>query len=135
MMMTFKRRMRPPLRLRRMSSERMRRGGNPKKEWIVWPPTFTAASPVGASTTASCVIMSRRQRSSVDLPVPARPVTNRWPSSLRAKSSAAWNFSGAVMPAGQLSLPALAKRLSTGMLDDTQSLETAAACLAGQDRP
>ena len=47
-----------PLRLRRMSSGRMRRGGKPKKEWMVWPPTLTAASPVGASTTISSASMS-----------------------------------------------------------------------------
>jgi hypothetical protein len=47
------RRISRPLRLRRMSSGRTRRGGRPKNEWIVWPPTLTAASPVGASTTIS----------------------------------------------------------------------------------
>ena len=78
-----------PLRLRRMSSGRISRGGKPKKEWMVWPPTLTAASPVGASTTISSVIIPRRQVSSVDLPVPARPVTNRWPSLSRRKSWAA----------------------------------------------
>ena len=75
-----------PLRLRRMSSGRISRGGKPKKEWMVWPPTLTAASPVGASTTISSVIIPRRLVSSVDLPVPARPVTNRWPSLSRRKS-------------------------------------------------
>ena len=71
--------MRRPLRLRRMSSGRISRGGKPKKEWMVWPPTLTAASPVGARTTISSETRSLRQVSNVDLPVPARPVTNRWP--------------------------------------------------------
>jgi hypothetical protein len=72
-----RRRMSRPLRLRRMSSGRMSRGGKPKKEWMVWPPTLTAARPVGARITISSASSSLRQVSSVDLPVPARPVTNK----------------------------------------------------------
>jgi hypothetical protein len=50
------------------------RGGILKNEWIVDPLTLIAASAVGA-TTAQFVIFSARNRISVDLPVPARPVT------------------------------------------------------------
>ena len=45
--------------------------------------TLTAARPVGASTASSSGIISRSAVSSVDLPVPARPVTNKWPSPSR----------------------------------------------------
>ncbi len=68
-----------PLRLRLISPDWISFGGNPKNEWIVWPPAVTAASPVGATTTFGTVTMSRNARSRVDLPVPARPVTNKWP--------------------------------------------------------
>ena len=72
-------RMMRALRLRRMSSLRTRRGGRPKNEWMVWPPTLTAASPVGATTTILSSRRSLTHLSSVDLPVPALPVTNRCP--------------------------------------------------------
>ena len=51
-----------------------RRGGKLKKEWMVWPPTFTAARPVGARTIAFSSELKISWRSSVVLPVPARPV-------------------------------------------------------------
>ncbi len=94
------------LRLRRRaSSRRMRRGGKPKNEWMVWPPTLIAASPVGATTTISPATSSRRPLRSVDLPVPARPVTNRWPLPSRRNRPAARNSSVGVTPEGQ-ALPA-----------------------------
>ena len=112
--------MRRPLRLRPMSSERISRGGKPKNEWMVWPPTFTAARPVGASTTASCVIISRMAHRRVDFPVPARPVTKRCPSSCRAKSTAVWNSGGGVTPAGHLRSVVMVKRPWSERLNDTQ---------------
>ncbi len=97
---SFKRRMTAPLRLRRISSARMRRGGNPKNECSVCPPTLTAASPVGARTASSPGIKSRSARRSVDFPVPARPVTNRCPSPPRRKSTALAYSCVGVTPAG-----------------------------------
>ena len=108
----LRRRMTRPLRLRRMSSGRIRRGGKPKKEWMVWPPTLTAARPVGATITISSATRSRRHLSSVDLPVPARPVTNRWPAPSRRNSWAARNSDVGSTPAGQL--PGAAGRSGDG---------------------
>src|SRR5262245_24277437 len=41
---------------------------------MVWPWTLTAATPVGASTTRRFLVVVRKCCSSVDFPVPARPV-------------------------------------------------------------
>ena len=124
---SLRRRMTPPLRERLMSSGRISRGGRPKKEWIVWPPTLTAASPVGASTATSSVMRSRSPRRSVDLPVPARPVTKRCPSRARRKSSAASYSAVGVVPAGQLlgsepAIPATACLRWERILDKKNSL-------------
>jgi hypothetical protein len=45
-------------------------GGIPKDEWIVCPPTFSAAIAVGA-TTAQRSNFDRTKRIIVDFPVPA----------------------------------------------------------------
>ena len=52
--------------------------GSLNSEWMVWPPTFSAATPVGAAITIDFSVFHDRWLSSVDLPVPARPVTNTW---------------------------------------------------------
>src|SRR5262249_40148995 len=78
--------------------------GRPKNEWMVWPPTLTAASPVGATTTILASIRSLRHLRSVDLPVPARPVTNRCPLPSRRKSCAARNSSVGATLEGQVPL-------------------------------
>jgi len=49
-------------------------GLKPKNEWMVWPLILSAATPVGASATTFLAVMTRKYSSSVDLPVPARPV-------------------------------------------------------------
>ena len=49
-------------------------GLKPKNEWMVWPLILRAATPVGASATTFLAVMTRKYSSSVDLPVPARPV-------------------------------------------------------------
>ena len=66
-------------RRRLMSVGSIRRGGNLKKEWIVCPPAFIAATPVGASTMAFSPAPARNLRNIVVLPVPARPVRNKLP--------------------------------------------------------
>ena len=64
---------------RRTSCASIRRGGSLKKEWMVCPPAFIAATPVGATITALSPASLRNLRSSVVLPVPARPVRKRLP--------------------------------------------------------
>ena len=49
--------------------------GNVNSEWMVTPPTFNAATPVGAQTAKDFSVFAVRCESRVDLPVPARPVT------------------------------------------------------------
>ena len=58
-------------------------------EWIVCPPTFSAATPVGAVMTMFFEVRAARWFRSVDLPVPARPVMKRWSRvfSMRSKST------------------------------------------------
>src|ERR687885_1569623 len=43
---------------------------------MVWPCTWTAATPVGARTTMRLAVVARKYCNRVDLPVPARPVRN-----------------------------------------------------------
>ena len=50
--------------------------GSRNSEWIVCPSTLSAATPVGAHTAICFDVFHARCCSSVDLPVPARPVTN-----------------------------------------------------------
>ena len=52
--------------------------GSRNSEWIVCPPTLSAATPVGAQIAICFVGVPVRWLSSVDLPVPARPVTKTW---------------------------------------------------------
>ena len=66
-------------------------GGKRKKEWMVCPPTCTAATPVGASTTALPRMRERMWRSKVDFPVPALPVTNRQRRPSSSHSTTSWN--------------------------------------------
>ena len=49
--------------------------GSRNSEWIVCPSTFSAATPVGAQIAICFEVFQARCCSSVDLPVPARPVT------------------------------------------------------------
>jgi hypothetical protein len=49
--------------------------GSRNREWIVCPPTLRAATPVGAAMTICFDVFHARWFRSVDLPVPARPVT------------------------------------------------------------
>src|SRR3990167_7549168 len=63
-------------------------GGKRKKEWIVWPPTFSAATPVGASTTTFFFEFSFKYFKKVDLPVPARPVMKTLPFDFSSKLNA-----------------------------------------------
>ncbi len=56
----------------RSSASAMRPIGSRNREWIVWPPTFSAATPVGAQITTCFSVFHDRWLSSVDLPVPAR---------------------------------------------------------------
>ena len=71
--------------------------GSRNSEWIVCPPTFSAATPVGAQITTCFEVFQDRWFSSVDLPVPARPVTkmcSRVPSIVSytaACSAESWN--------------------------------------------
>ena len=50
-------------------------GLNPKNEWMVCPPTFTAATPVGAITAMRFFDVFLKWPNNVDFPVPALPVT------------------------------------------------------------
>ena len=70
--------------------------GRRNSEWIVCPSTFSAATPVGAHTAICFCVFQARCCSSVDLPVPARPVTNTCSrvSSIRRKSSSCSGDSG-----------------------------------------
>ena len=63
--------------------------GSRNSEWIVCPSTFSAATPVGAQTAICFCVFQARCCSSVDFPVPARPVTNTCSrvSSMRRNSS------------------------------------------------
>ena len=49
--------------------------GSRNSEWMVCPPTLSAATPVGAQIASVWLECHERYSSSVDLPVPARPVT------------------------------------------------------------
>ena len=51
--------------------------GRPKKEWMVLPPAFTAATPVGARTTKFFFTSSWTIFRKVVFPVPARPVRKK----------------------------------------------------------
>src|SRR4030042_958640 len=62
------------LRLLRILSFWIKRGGNLKKECIVWPPMFTAATPVGAKTATFFAVFFLKYLRRVDLPLPALPV-------------------------------------------------------------
>ena len=62
-----------------------------KKECSVWPPTFTAAMPVGASTTCSLLVLAQIYLRKVLLPVPALPVRNTERRVLRIRFQAFWN--------------------------------------------
>ena len=53
----------------------MRPMGSRNSEWMVWPSTLRAATPVGAHTAICLRVFHARWFSTVDLPVPARPVT------------------------------------------------------------
>src|SRR5919199_1834583 len=58
---------------------------------MVWPCTWTAATPVGARTTRRLAVVARKYCNRVDLPVPARPVRNtevRVCSSSRSRAAA-----------------------------------------------
>ena len=44
---------------------------------MVYPSTFSAAMPVGATVSAVRSVVARKWRIKVDLPVPARPVRKR----------------------------------------------------------
>ncbi len=61
--------------------------GRRNSEWMVCPPTLSAATPVGAQITICFCVCQLRWLSSVDLPVPARPVTN----TCSRVPSMAWN--------------------------------------------
>ena len=63
---------------------------NPKNRWMVWPRTLRAATPVGARTTGVVRVFARKCSSSVDLPVPALPVTKRFrpPASMSSRARA-----------------------------------------------
>ena len=63
--------------------------GSRNSEWIVCPSTLSAATPVGAHTAICLSVFQARCCSSVDFPVPARPVTNTCSrvSSMRRNSS------------------------------------------------
>ena len=61
--------------------------GRRNSEWMVCPPTLSAATPVGAQITICFCVCQFRWLSSVDLPVPARPVTN----TCSRVPSIAWN--------------------------------------------
>src|SRR5690606_41600928 len=50
-------------------------GGILKREWIVWPFTFSAATPVGATTTKSFLELFLKYCRRCDLPVPDRKST------------------------------------------------------------
>src|SRR3989338_6157229 len=60
----------------RLTFFRVMSGPNLQNEWIVCPRTLTAATQVGANTAIFFLVWLRNQSSRVDLPVPARPVTN-----------------------------------------------------------
>ena len=61
----------------RTSSGRTGRSGSLQNEWIVCPPAFNAATPVGARTIKGFSgNRARSSRMNVDFPVPAPPVTN-----------------------------------------------------------
>jgi hypothetical protein len=61
--------------------------GSRNSEWMVCPPTLSAATPVGAQMTICLLVFQFKWLSSVDLPVPARPVTN----TCSRVPSMAWN--------------------------------------------
>src|SRR3989338_3002618 len=68
-------------------------GRNRKKEWMVCPRTVTAATPVGASTTIFLEVCPRKYCRSVDLPVPALPVTKTGDGLFSRRSYAPLNCS------------------------------------------
>src|SRR5699024_1065324 len=55
----------------------------------VWPPTLSAATPVGAAITSCLSVRQASSLSSVDFPVPALPVTKMWSRvfSMRSKTA------------------------------------------------
>jgi hypothetical protein len=52
-------------------------GGILKKEWMVLPSIFKAATPVGARTAIFLVVLAIKERRRVDFPVQAFPVRKR----------------------------------------------------------
>ena len=58
-----------------------------KNEWIVWPPTLRAATPVGARTTIFFLEVSLNSLSRVDFPVPALPVMKKLSPEFSSTSS------------------------------------------------
>ena len=66
--------------------------GSRRREWMVCPPTLRAATPVGATTATFRCSTATIRWSTVDLPVPARPVTSSgdWSSSAIASITACW---------------------------------------------
>ena len=77
----------------------MRPIGRRNSEWIVWPSTLSAATPVGAQTAICFDVFHARCCSSVDLPVPARPVTKTCSrvSSMSRNSASCSGESGGVV--------------------------------------
>ena len=68
--------------------------GRRNSEWMVCPPTLRAATPVGAAITICLLVCQDRWFSSVDLPVPARPVMKtfcRVPSMAANTSACSWD--------------------------------------------
>ena len=80
--------------------------GSRKSEWMVCPPTLRAATPVGAAITTCFEVFHDKWFRSVDLPVPARPVTKMFSrvfsmsSKTAACSAESANSATALLPPG-----------------------------------
>src|SRR5512140_3362319 len=70
-------------------------GLKPKNEWIVWPRTLSAATPVGARTAMRLSVWPRQSSSRVDFPVPALPVMKTW-WDVPSMMSRAWRNPGLI---------------------------------------
>ena len=76
-----------------LTFSRVMSGLKPQKEWMVWPRTLRAATPVGARTAIFLRVVSRKYSRSVDFPVPAFPVMKTWRSVFSIRSRARRNWS------------------------------------------
>ena len=63
-----------------------------KNEWIVWPPTFKAAMPVGATIAQFPLYLSLNSWMTVDFPVPAKPDKKRFFPASIVLNATCWSW-------------------------------------------